>query len=169
MYYLIFFITAFICFAFHPTTHILSHFKRIKENRSTYTAIGFCMFLGWISYFYISISGMQLSSFSAFQGIGLVLLIIGFYLFSASHKKIHKRLHGKGGLTTDGLYKHIRHPMYVGEILLFLGAPLLGGNFLTLSLSVIFIVQILIWAYLEEKALVKEFPEYSNYKKKTLF
>ena len=102
--------------------------------------------------------------------LGLFTLIAGFYLFFASHAKVHKKMHsGEGRLVTDGLYKHMRHPMYVGEILMLLGAPVFGQSQLTLLLSLIFIIQILVWRFFEERELLIEFPEYAEYKKRTLF
>ena len=168
MYY-IFFSIVFVCFAFHTTVHILEHLKRISEYKSIYAAIGISMFFGWFSYFYISFSefSMNLTGLNCF---GLLILIVGFYLFFISHAKVHKRMHsGKGKLVTDGIYKHLHHPMYLGEILMLLGAPILGQNLLTLLLSPIFIIQILVWRYFEEQELTEEFPEYAEYKKKTWF
>ncbi|MBL7160332.1 MAG: isoprenylcysteine carboxylmethyltransferase family protein [Candidatus Aenigmarchaeota archaeon] len=168
MYY-VFFAIAFVCFVFHTTMHVLEHFEKVSGRKSIYAAIGVSMLLGWSSYFYISFSSLP-ASFSVFNLIGLIVLIAGFYLFFVSQNKVHKRMHsGKGGLVTDGIYRRLRHPMYLGEILMFIGTPILGQSMLTLFLSPIFIVQILIWRYFEEQKLVAEFPEYSEYKKRTLF
>ena len=168
MYYIIFGI-AFVCFAFHTVIHILEHLKRISEHKGIFIAIGISMFFGWLSYFFISFSGFSLS-LTALNCFGLMLLIAGFYLFFASHARVHERMHsGKGNLVTDGMYKHLRHPMYLGEILMLLGAPIFGQSVLTLLLSPIFIIQILIWRYLEEQELMGEFPEYAEYKKRTWF
>ncbi len=168
--YLAFFIIALACFAFHTAVHLLEHFSKIKDSKGIHISIGISMFLGWSSYFYISFSGFSPEGFGPAGYVGLALLIAGFYLFAASHSEVHKRMYsGKGKLVTDGLYKHIRHPMYLGEILMLLGAPVLGQNITTLFLSPVFIIQILIWRFLEEKEMVKEFPEYREYKKRTWF
>ena len=168
MYY-IFFSIVFIFFAFHTAVHILEHYKKITEHKGIYAAIGVSMSVGWFSYFYISFSDFSVN-LTAFNYFGLLILIAGFYLFFISHAKIHKRMHGgRGGLTTDGVYKHLRHPMYAGEILMLLGAPIFGQNLLTIFLSPTFIIQILIWRYFEERELTVEFPEYAEYKKRTWF
>lgn len=169
MYY-IFFSIVLLCYLFHTTVHILEHFKRISDNKNIHIAIGISMFIGWFSYFYISFNGFSLENLSAFNYMGLLVLIMGFYLFLVSHARVHKRMHsGKGKLITDGVYKHLRHPMYLGEIMMLLGAPLFGQSYLTVILSPIFIIQILIWRYFEEQELIKEFPEYSEYRKRTWF
>jgi len=166
----IFFSIAFICFAFHTSIHILEHYKKISEHRSIFAAIGISMFFGWFFYFLASFHDPDPVNLSGVYCIGLIPVMLGFYLFFASHSKVHKRmLSGKGELITDGLYKHTRHPMYLGEILILLGAPILGQSLLTLFLSPILIIQILIWRYYEEQELVEEFPEYAEYKKRTWF
>lgn len=169
MYY-IFLTISFFCFAFHTTVHILEHYKKISGNRGIYTAIGISMFLGWLTYFIVSFNNPYLLSLSGLNYIGLVLVIAGFCLFFVSHARVHKRMHSrKGNLVTDGIYAHLRHPMYLGEILILLGAPVFGQGLLTLMLSPVFIIQILVWRYLEEKELMKEFPEYAEYTKRTWF
>jgi protein-S-isoprenylcysteine O-methyltransferase Ste14 len=169
MYYILLFIS-FACFLFHTIVHTLEHLNKLSEHKSTYAIIGITMFFGWFFYFYISFIDPLTMNFSFINYTGIPLLIIGFYLWIVSHAKIHKRMHtGEGKLTTDGVYKNLRHPMYLGEILMFLGAPILGGALLTLSLSPIFIIQVLIWRHFEEKELVQEFPEYAEYKKRTWF
>lgn len=72
------------------------------------------------------------------------------------------------GLLDSGVFKVVRHPIYTGAILFYLGASLI-----TLSLAsalfwlVIIAFYILISRY-EERLLTEEFgQDYLNYKKKT--
>jgi protein-S-isoprenylcysteine O-methyltransferase Ste14 len=128
------------------------------------------MFLAWFSYFFISFNDPNPVNLSGYNNVGLFLIVVGFYLFLVSHARVHKRMHsGKGVLVRDGIYKYLRHPMYLGEIFLLIGAPVFGQGFLTFLLSPVFIIQILVWRYFEEKELTEEFPEYRDYKKKTWF
>jgi protein-S-isoprenylcysteine O-methyltransferase Ste14 len=75
----------------------------------------------------------------------------------------------KGNLITKGIYSKIRQPMYTGFILWLIGPPLLYGSLYSFVLSIVFIANVLYWRQLEEYELEKRFPEYLNYKKKTLF
>ena len=169
MIYYVAFTVSFLCFLYHTLIHVLEHFKKIPESKKIYATIGISMFFGWVFYFLMSFLELTVS-FSYTNFAGLIILMVGFYLFFASHAKVHKRMHtGKGKLITEGLYGKIRHPMYVGEILMLIGAPVLGSSWLTLTLSPLFIIQILLWAYLEEKEMLKEFPGYAEYKKRTWF
>jgi protein-S-isoprenylcysteine O-methyltransferase Ste14 len=169
MYY-VFFGIAFACFGFHTAVHLLEHWKKIGEKKPVYNAIGIGMFFAWFSYFYMCFSDPFPMELSGLNYTGLVLLVIGFCLFFVAHVKVHKRMHSGGGkLMTEGVYKYLRHPMYLGGIMMLLGGPILGQAQLTLFLSPIFIVQILVWRHLEELELSREFPEYAEYKKRTWF
>lgn len=169
MYY-VFLLVGFLCFVYHTMDHVLENLGIIKGNKLIYAGVGVAMFFGWFSYFYISFNDpIPLGVWWAGY-LGMALVMTGFYLFIISHHKVHKRMHtGKGNLITDGIYKHLRHPMYLGEILILLGAPILGQGMLTLMLSPLFIGQILIWRHLEERVLIREFPQYKEYKKRTWF
>jgi protein-S-isoprenylcysteine O-methyltransferase Ste14 len=64
---------------------------------------------------------------------------------------------------STGLYKLVRHPMYMGALFLLAGMPLSLGSLWGL-LSIALIMPALIWRLLsEEKFLVKNLPGYSEY------
>jgi protein-S-isoprenylcysteine O-methyltransferase Ste14 len=71
-------------------------------------------------------------------------------------------------LLTDGIYKHIRHPLYLGEILRNLGIATFFASiygFLIILLSFFFL---LVRIEIEEKMLLLAFGKnYLLYKKKT--
>jgi protein-S-isoprenylcysteine O-methyltransferase Ste14 len=54
--------------------------------------------------------------------VGVVLLLIGLIIHEYSHK-IHKQAHQESEkiekLVTDGIYSKIRHPLYLGLILMY--------------------------------------------------
>ncbi|MBN2042713.1 MAG: isoprenylcysteine carboxylmethyltransferase family protein [Candidatus Aenigmarchaeota archaeon] len=169
MYHL-FFVIALGCFGYHTIIHVLEYFGLFKANERVHFSIGIAMFFGWLSYFYMSFFDPFMTGISAYIVFGVPMLIAGFCLFFESHRKVHKRMHhGKGPLVRDGVYKYLRHPMYLGEILMFLGAPILGGSMLTLMISSVFIMMVLIWRYFEESELMERYPEYEEYRKKTIF
>jgi protein-S-isoprenylcysteine O-methyltransferase Ste14 len=71
-------------------------------------------------------------------------------------------------MLTDGIYKHIRHPLYLGEILRNLGIAVFFASvygFLIILLSSFFL---LVRIEIEEKMLILAFGKnYMQYKKKT--
>jgi protein-S-isoprenylcysteine O-methyltransferase Ste14 len=71
-------------------------------------------------------------------------------------------------LVDRGPYRYLRHPIYVGGVLFFAGLSLVfsvWGLVLTAVLAAFWIAK----ARLEERHLVARFPEYADYRRKTLF
>jgi protein-S-isoprenylcysteine O-methyltransferase Ste14 len=62
-------------------------------------------------------------------------------------------------LVTDGPYRYIRHPRYVGAILLGFGAALVFRSWIGVALSLIFIGVILFRIRDEEALMHKEFAK----------
>ena len=64
---------------------------------------------------------------------------------------------------STGLYKLVRHPMYMGAFFLLVGIPLSLGSLWGL-LAIALMMPALIWRLLnEEKFLVKNLPGYAEY------
>ncbi len=72
-------------------------------------------------------------------------------------------------LVTKGVYGFVRHPMYLGGLLMFVGVPLLVGSYLGLSISVFLIISLAIRAIGEEKMMLEELEGYEQYKQKVKF
>jgi protein-S-isoprenylcysteine O-methyltransferase Ste14 len=71
-------------------------------------------------------------------------------------------------LVDRGPYRYLRHPIYVGGVLFFAGLSLVfsvWGLALTAVLAAFWIAK----ARLEERHLVARFPEYADYRRRTLF
>jgi len=102
--------------------------------------------------------------------VGLVMMIAGLIIRFIAMKALRSNFSGllriREGhtLVTAGIYHWVRHPAYLGAILLFLGFPV------TLSSVIGFLVMLLLVPYLlhritlEEKMLVDHFgAEYQEY------
>ena len=120
-------------------------------------------------------------TFQVFAVPGLLLLLIGGAMRIKARLELNRKA-GFGGyfrtwrvtilkdhqLVTDGLYKHIRNPIYLAEILRNLGLVIIFssayGSLLILLASIFLLFRI----NLEEKILVVEFGEkYDEYKRNT--
>jgi protein-S-isoprenylcysteine O-methyltransferase Ste14 len=101
-------------------------------------------------------------------GFGMIagtwITLAGILLVFLGWRKIHKA----EGLVTDGVYKYIRHPQYVGLFLIMLGWLIHWPTLLTLILFPV-LIGVYYWlAMKEEKGLEEVFgTEYEKYKART--
>jgi protein-S-isoprenylcysteine O-methyltransferase Ste14 len=104
------------------------------------------------------------------QVVGVMLLITSFILVSLTFKEnaflspTVRVQHERGqAVISTGPYRYVRHPMYAGGLLLFLGTPLLLGSWFGLLLVVLLVLVIAVRAVLEERVLHGELPGYAAY------
>lgn len=96
------------------------------------------------------------------------VLIVGGLILIASAWNVLYKSQKENKLATTGAYHYIRHPQYVGFILIIIGFLLQWPTIITLLMA-----PILIWRYIrlgkdEEKAVTKEFgSKYVLYKSET--
>ncbi len=106
---------------------------------------------------------------SALMVLGEILAIIGLAvgLFQTNAWEflgVQQLWHAEGSshLTTSGLYRYIRHPLYSAGLLFIWLLPRMTVNLLVVNLGLT--AYILIGAYFEEKKLRQEFgQEYADY------
>ena len=90
-------------------------------------------------------------------GIGMLLVIFGW-------KQIYE---GKGKLVTTGLYAYVRHPQYIGFLLITLGMNVWWLTIITLALWPVLAIVYYKLAKTEEKDAEKEFgEEFLEYKRR---
>jgi len=72
------------------------------------------------------------------------------------------------GLVTKGIYAKIRHPLYCGGIMIYIGVSLLFRSWIGLILAIFLVTPMLIYfAKKEEELLYERYQEkYSDYKRK---
>ncbi len=66
-----------------------------------------------------------------------------------------------------GPYKYFRHPMYMGEILATVGLVFLSPSVINATLTVVFVVLMVIRTRIEEEKLSGVFDKYAEYRTKT--
>jgi protein-S-isoprenylcysteine O-methyltransferase Ste14 len=66
-------------------------------------------------------------------------------------------------IVTRGLYRYVRHPIYLGYVIIYTGLCIVYPYFLVVIFTVIFIGVIIFRAILEEKKLATFSTEYRNY------
>jgi len=105
---------------------------------------------------------------------GLVIVILGLALFlwaMASNAFFSEgvRIQEERGhaVATDGPYRVVRHPGYVGAILAQLATPLLLGSLWAFIPSVALAAFYTLRTYLEDRTLIDELPGYEEYARRT--
>ncbi|GHO84728.1 methyltransferase family protein [Dictyobacter formicarum] len=104
------------------------------------------------------------------QIIGTIALIASFPLMILTFRENAflsptVRIQEERGQTviSTGPYHYVRHPLYAGALLLFLGTPLLLGSWYGLLFALVLIAGMAVRAILEERVLREELPGYDAY------
>lgn len=96
------------------------------------------------------------------------LIVGGFIVISSAWEVLYKA-QKKEVLATTGVYKYIRHPQYIGFILIIIGFLLQWPTLITLLMAPILIIRYLLLAKREEKEMENKFGKtYLDYKKRTV-
>ena len=96
-----------------------------------------------------------------------LLIVTAVYLIRSGHVVV-KHEQGSTGVVSTGAFQYVRHPLYLGSIMFYLGLAVSTASLFSLGLVVlIFFFYDYIGTY-EEKLLEDRFhEEYRNYKIKT--
>jgi protein-S-isoprenylcysteine O-methyltransferase Ste14 len=95
--------------------------------------------------------------------LSTIIIILGILLIVFGWKGIHE---AKSGIVTTGIYAHVRHPQYLGFLLLTFGMNLEWMTFFTVLLWPVIAVVYYRLAKTEEKYSEELFgEEYRNYKR----
>jgi len=104
------------------------------------------------------------------QGVGALLIALGMFIvhltfrentYAAPVVKIQTE-RGHRVIST-GPYACVRHPMYAGMLLVFVGMPLLLGSWYGLAAAPVMAALIAVRAVLEERTLANELAGYREY------
>jgi protein-S-isoprenylcysteine O-methyltransferase Ste14 len=102
------------------------------------------------------------------QGLGALLIGLAMYAFHLTFREnrfaapVVKIQKGQTVITT-GPYRYVRHPMYAGAILYFLGTPLLLGSLYGFLLAPVMVALMAIRIPIEERALREKLDGYADY------
>lgn len=103
------------------------------------------------------------------RGVGVALFTLGVFGYRRAGAALGDALsplvspRPEATLVTEGPYRWLRHPMYLSQALIAIGAPLtLGCRWATwLAVPAIGILGVRMW--LEDAALARRFPDYPRY------
>jgi len=109
--------------------------------------------------------------------IPFVLQLLGFALFLLSNAIMLWAFHENSfaapvvrlqperaqHVVSTGPYAYVRHPMYSGMMLFFVGVPLLLGSWWGVAMIPLFFVLMVIRMRIEERTLIQGLPGYADY------
>jgi len=104
---------------------------------------------------------------------GLITSIVGLTIIAIAVLQLNRNLSPfpspKAGsqLITSGLYSIVRHPIYLGIIVLFLGYTLYTASWFRLALTILISALFYYKSTYEESLLMQKFETYRVYRKST--
>ena len=175
-----------IIFVFSIGYAVFEIFMNLRQKRgSTISASGdkgslrLLYFLIWVGYFLAFSSASakfgRIYHWNIFFTLGAIVALTGltirilalltlrkYFTYSVARVENHK-------LVTTGLYRYIRHPGYLGQLIIFLGISLSLSNWLSvLGMIIPVSAGFLYRIHVEERFMVEQMgDEYSEYHKKT--
>ena len=104
------------------------------------------------------------------QALGAVLIALCMYVACLTFREnsyaapVVKIARERGHrVVSSGPYAYVRHPMYAGALLFFIGTPLLLGSWYGLAVAPVLVVVLAARAVMEERMLAEELPGYRDY------
>ena len=100
---------------------------------------------------------------------GWLLMAAGVVIILSALTSLRRRAFSpsvKDTLVDDGIYAHVRHPLYSGVILEFLGLALISPTQAVVLACALGIVWMVIQAILEEYDLLQRIPDYREYQQR---
>jgi protein-S-isoprenylcysteine O-methyltransferase Ste14 len=101
-----------------------------------------------------------LGDFLVAAGIGIAMLVIVQNGYAAATVTVE----ADQKLTSTGLYKFVRHPMYVGNVVMMLGIPLALGSYWGLVFLISGVLALVLRIRDEEQLLIHELGGYREYR-----
>lgn len=130
-----------------------------------------CQWLMIITCLMDSLLYAKISDYTNIIGLALILIsvIVTYLAFKALGDNYSMKIRVREGhtLVKTSVYKHIRNPMDLAEILLMIGLPLLASSMASLFFLIPFIPIMIMKINFEEALLSKELKGYKEYMKKT--
>jgi protein-S-isoprenylcysteine O-methyltransferase Ste14 len=97
-----------------------------------------------------------------------IVLVSGWYLARNGMKSVFGTERSEPKVISTGAFSIVRHPIYTGAILFYLGATIITMSIASAAFWILIIIFYILIARYEERILTEEFgEEYLNYKKKT--
>ncbi len=108
---------------------------------------------------------LRLTAYS-FEILAVVIGIVAIYNLRHSLSIAPQPIE-KGQFEVEGIYRYVRHPMYLSVFLVSIGIAINSGSYYKFVIVALIIVFFLIKTEYEEGLLKKRYPNYKKYMKNT--
>ena len=102
-------------------------------------------------------------------GVATIVYVVGVLLMMGSDGQKYFTLKVKRGLITDGFFARIRHPNYLGEMMLYGSFALVAGHWLPWAILAWVWLGVFLPNMLRKEASMSRYPEWAAYKARTGF
>ena len=159
------------CLVIRSVYELLKEARKINtESKSIFACILTVMCVLWVSWFSLCLMDpYRMDLPDSVHWIGLAVFIIGTILAVGALIQL-RGVENIDHLVTTGLFKKIRHPMYMGFISWIFGWSIYHSAIVSLAIGVPCIASILWWRHLEDGRLEVQFGKrYRTYRLTTWF
>ncbi|MCZ7560810.1 MAG: DUF1295 domain-containing protein [Burkholderiaceae bacterium] len=101
------------------------------------------------------------------MGAATLLVVVGVVTMMGSDAQKYYTLKSRRGLITDGFFARVRHPNYLGEMLLYAGFALLAGHWAPWAVLAWVWIGVFAPNVLRKEASMSRYPEWQAYKART--
>lgn len=150
-----------------------------QKGWDKYVVIGiFVGFIAWIVIMPLDAKRFEWTKYFPFvlKVLGGIELLLSFFFFFRSYTDntflsplVRIQTERKQQVISTGVYGFVRHPMYLGGILLFTGTPLLLGSSFGIIFGVMMTILLAFRTLGEEKMMIEELDGYEDYQKKVKY
>lgn len=130
------------------------------------------LLIGAVVEFLLFGSGYTLLDVLVNIAVGLVLVVVGLVIASKAKRDLARNFTTSptpvpdGSLVETGIYGRMRHPMYLGVLLVSYGWAVLWGSWFALVGSLVMNAFLLYKSRREDRLLMGRYPGYAEYKRR---
>ena len=160
-----------LCLTIRVVYELLKDAHKINlESKPIFAFIFSAMCVLWASWFSLCPSDpYRLDLPDLVHWIGFAVFVAGLLLAFGALIQL-RGVENIDHLVTNGIFKKLRHPMYVGFISWILGWSIYHGAYVSLAIGALGIICVLWWRHLEEVRLQIQFGNaYQQYRSTTWF
>lgn len=143
------------------------------EARATYAGAAFTFLLlatYWVAPFLLIsevLGAERLPPPTWLLGVSVGLFVVGITTMEISDCQKHYALKARRALITDGMFRHIRHPNYLGEMMLYAALALLVQHWIPWAILAYWWLCVFLVNMLVIEGSVSRYPEWRDYRSKT--